>query len=231
MERWVGTSGYSYKEWKGSFYPSDLAASKMLAYYAERLNAVEINATFYRLPKAEVIEQWASQVPDGFRFVIKASRRITHMKRLKDATDETVYLLETIAGLGDKLGAVLFQLPPNLKADRERLAAFLDVLPAGTPAVFEFRHDSWGSDEILGLLREHGAARCVADTDAGDPPPIVATADIGYFRLRREEYTDAQLRAWSEAISAQPWSEAFVFFKHEDDGAGPAMAARLNALT
>lgn len=227
MELHVGTSGYSYKEWKGSFYPEDLAAKDMLSYYGERLNAVEINNTFYRLPKAAVLESWAAQVPGPFRFSIKASRRITHFARLKpEARDPTEYLLATVGALGDRLGVLLFQLPPNLKKDVERLSAFLEVLPGGTPAAFEFRHESWRDEEVHDVLRRAGAALVHADTeDSGADEEVVTTARLGYVRLRRPGYDDEALHRWARRISDAGWERAFVFFKHEDEGAGPRMAA------
>ena len=232
MELHVGTSGYSYKEWKGSFYPEDLSNKDMLSYYGERLNAVEINNTFYRLPKASVLESWAEQVPDGFRFSIKASRRITHFTRLKEgARDPTEYLLSTVATLGDRLGVLLFQLPPNLKKDAERLASFLDVLPDGTRAAFEFRHDTWKDEEVYSLLREREMAFVCADTeDSGDDEPIVPTASWGYLRLRRPTYGDGDLERWAEHVTRQEWERAFVFFKHEDEGAAPRMAAKFEEV-
>ena len=228
MELHVGTSGYSYKEWKGSFYPEDLPAKGMLAYYGERLNGVEINNTFYRLPKPSVLEGWAGQVPDGFRFSIKASRRITHFARLdEEARDPTEYLLSTVATLGDRLGAILFQMPPNLKKDADRLARFLELLPEGTPAAFEFRHESWHDEEVLGHLRGAGAALVCADTDeVEDDEPIRPTAPWGYLRLRRPDYTDDDLRRWADQVHGTGWRRAYVFFKHEDEGAGPRLAAR-----
>lgn len=228
----VGTSGFSYKEWKGSFYPEDLPNAGMLSYYAERLGAVEINNTFYRLPKASVLESWAEQVPDDFRFSIKASRKITHFKRLKpESADETGYLMETVATLGDRLGMVLFQLPPNMKADVDRLRAFLDLVPASVPAAFEFRHDSWKDDAVHEVLRERGVALVCADTeDPEDDEPVVPTADWGYLRLRRPTYDEDDLKRWAETVRAQGWKRAFVFFKHEDEGAGPAMAERFREI-
>ena len=227
MELVVGTSGYSYKEWKGPFYPEDLAAKDMLRYYGERLNGVEINNTFYRMPKASVLEEWASQVPEGFRFSIKASQKITHHKRLKpEAADETGYLVKTVEALGHRLGCLLFQLPPNLKKDAERLEGFLGLLPPAMPVAFEFRHGTWHDEEVFALLRGHGAALCCADTeeDEGDAP-LVSTAGWGYLRLRRPTYEPADLTRWAERVAGQPWERAFVFFKHEDEGAGPKMAA------
>ena len=233
MELYVGTSGYSYKEWKGVFYPEKLSAKKMLEYYGEHLNGVEINNTFYRLPKASVLETWASQVPDDFRFSIKVSRRITHFTRMKEeAREPTEYLLSTVETLGDRLGVLLFQLPPNLKKDAERLSGFLEMLPEGTPAAFEFRHDSWNDDEVFDLLRNRGMALVCADTeDSEGDEPIVETGSWGYLRLRRPGYTADDLRRWSELVSATAWEHAFVFFKHEDEGAGPRMAADFRELS
>lgn len=225
----VGTSGYSYKEWKGPFYPEDLPASGFLRYYAERLDAVEINNTFYRMPKAEVLERWAAEVPDDFTFVLKASQRITHTKRLKDPEDAVPYLWETAQALGPKLGPILFQLPPNARANLERLQAFCAALPQGLRAVFEFRHDSWDDPAVLDVLRAAGAAWCAADVDPEEGaeervPPLHATAPFGYVRLRRAEYDEAALDAWVRRLREQPWDEVFVFFKHEDAGAGPRFA-------
>jgi uncharacterized protein YecE (DUF72 family) len=226
----VGTSGYSYKGWKGVFYPDDLPAREMLRFYAGRLPAVEINNTFYRLPKTALLESWAGQVPEDFRFSIKASQRITHRKRLKDAADETGYLLETTSVLGARLGVILFQLPPYLKVDADRLAEFLTLLPPGTRAAFEFRHPSWENEAVYGLLRERDCALCIADTDGREETPLVRTAGWGYLRLRRPSYDDAELRRWAAAVRSQDWEEAFIFFKHEDEGAGPRMAARFLEL-
>jgi uncharacterized protein YecE (DUF72 family) len=258
MQLYVGTSGFSYKEWRGSFYPADLPAGEMLRYYGERLPAVEINNTFYRLPSEGVLVAWAEQVPAGFRFALKATQRITHLKRLKGAESETEVLLRKASELGQRLGPILFQLPPNLKLDLPRLAAFLQLLPRGAQAAFELRHPSWSEPGVHELLRAHGCALCTADVD--DPPPpkppaarnadhprdaadpvaspdappfsgkaIEATADWGYLRLRRQEYDDNALQAWSDGIAAQPWTAAYVFFKHEDAGAGPRLAARFLA--
>ncbi|HEY6554929.1 MAG TPA: DUF72 domain-containing protein [Vicinamibacteria bacterium] len=231
MQVLVGTSGYSYKEWKGTFYPEDLKAAGMLHYYAERLGTVEINNTFYRMPTDSVLAHWAEQVPEGFTFVLKGSQRITHMKRLKDVADPVDYFFRTAATLGAKLGPVFFQLPPNFKKDVPRLRDFLALLPPDRAVAFEFRHESWFDEEVYAALREKGAALCAADTDeSGDEgAPIVATASWGYLRLRRAEYDDAALRAWIDRVHAQPWERAFVFFKHEDAGKGPAMAARFVA--
>jgi len=230
MNLCVGTSGYSYKEWKGSFYPEDLAAKDMLRYYGERLPAVEINNTFYRMPKTSVLEAWADQVPDTFRFSLKASRRITHMKRLKEAAEETDYLLRTSKALSERLGVILFQLPPYMKKDVERLEGFLDHLTDETRAAFEFRHASWFDDEVFAALRRRNCAICVADTGEESSTPMVSTASWGYLRLRRPEYSDAELAEWGKQVSTQGWSDAFVFFKHEDEGAGPALATKFLEL-
>ncbi len=232
MQLYVGTSGYSYKEWKGSFYPEDLPQGDMFRHYSEHLRAVEINNTFYRLPRAGVLESWSEQVPEGFRFSIKASRKITHFKRLKpEAQDETEYLLETLSTLGERLGTVLFQLPPNMKADVERLAAFLGFVPPGAPAAFEFRHDSWKDEAVHGVLRDRNLALVCADTeDREEDEAIVGTADWGYLRLRRPDYDDADLARWAEHVRGQDWERAFVFFKHEDEGAGPKMAERFGEI-
>ena len=222
---WTGTSGFSYKEWKGSFYPEKLPATKMLAHYSRRLTSVEINNTFYRLPRAEMLEKWAGQVPDDFAFVLKASRRITHMKRLKDADDPLDYLVRTATGaLGDRLGPILFQLPPFLRVDVERLRDFLDIVPRSVRAAFEFRHESWFCDEICKLLTDHGAALVTADTGEGEAA-VVPTAAFGYARLRKPGYDEGELGDWAAALARPEWSDVFVFFKHEDEGAGPRMAA------
>ncbi len=226
MNIFAGTSGYSYKEWKGHFYPDKLPANKMLSFYAERLPAVEINNTFYRLPKPGLLQSWAEQVPAGFRFSIKAARRITHIKRLKDAHEETAYLLDTLKTLKSALGVVLFQLPPFLRADLGLLENFLELLPAGTPAAFEFRHPSWFDHRVKALLKKRNAALCIADTESGNSE-IISTADWGYLRLRRSDYTDEDLEAWAARLGGQDWDRAFVFFKHEDEGAGPRLAGRL----
>jgi uncharacterized protein YecE (DUF72 family) len=228
----AGTSGFSCKEWKGPFYPEDLPDDEMLRYYAERLSTVEINNTFYRMPKRSVLEGWARKVPEDFVFVLKASRKITHYARLKEeAADSVQYLWEVARALGPHLGPVLFQLPPNLAKDVDRLLAFMSMLPEGLRAAFEFRHPSWFDDEVYDALRDGGQTLCLADSDDSDAPTLVPTTSWGYLRLRREEYTDHALRRWYAAIHAQPWNEAFVFFKHEDEGAAPRLALRLLSLS
>lgn len=227
----VGTSGYNYPEWKGAFYPADLPASKMLAYYVARFPTVEINATFYRMPTAKTLAAWRDAAPDGFTYVLKAPQRITHVARLRDMDEPLRYFCETARTLGPRLGPLLFQLPPNFKKAADRLAGVLAALPPGLRAAFEFRHASWFDDEVYGLLGRHNAALCIAETEAG-ATPSVATADWGYLRLRAVEYTDADLLRWIAAIrrTGAAWREAFVFFKHEDAGTGPRLARRLAAL-
>ncbi len=225
----TGTSGYSYKEWKGSFYPEDLAADSMLRYYAERLSAVEINNTFYRMPKAEILSRWAEQVPDRFRFALKASQQITHRQRLKDSAEAVAYFFRIAATLGDRLGPVLFQLPPNFKKDLPRLAAFLEVLPPASRCAFEFRHESWFSDDVFEALKARGCALCWAE-DEELATPFVATTGWGYLRLRRQDYAEQDLAERAATLRAQPWEEAYVFFKHEEGGRGPALADQMSRI-
>ncbi len=230
MNAFVGTSGYAYKEWKGSFYPEKLAAAKMLHYYGEHFNGVEVNNTFYRMPSERVLVKWYDDVPEGFMFVLKASRRITHFKRLKpEAKDELQYLIKTASVLHDKLGPTLFQLPPNLKKDVERLQTFLDLLPSRYGAAFEFRHESWFDDDTYDALRAANASLVVAETDEM-AVPRVATADWGYLRLRKPGYDKAELADWAGWVTDQDWRDSFVFFKHEDTGAGPELAERFREV-
>ena len=230
MNLYVGTSGYSYKEWKGSFYPKDLPDKQMLRFYGERFRTVEINNTFYRMPKAPVLQGWAGEVPADFKFVLKASQRITHMQRLKEADASVSYLLEVAGALKERLGPLLFQLPPNLKKDVPRLRDFLALLPSVRRAAFEFRHQSWFDDEVFGLLRDHQVALCIAEAEDDLVVPFVASADWGFLRLRRPDYNDAELNAWVKRVKEQNWRDAFVFFKHEDEGKGPQMARRFLEL-
>ncbi len=225
----VGTSGYSYKEWKGSFYPEDLPASEMLRYYAERLPAVEINNTFYRMPSAKLLQGWAEQVPDGFAFALKASQRITHRKRLKEAAEEVSYFFRVSETLGERLGPVLFQLPPNLKKDLPRLTDFLALLAPASRAAFEFRHTSWFDEEVYAALKSRGAALCIAENEDLSTP-LEATADWGYLRLRRQDYGEKELHDWAERIRTRPWSETYVFFKHEEEATGPRLAGQLSEI-
>ena len=230
MDLFVGTSGFSYKEWKGSFYPPDLPASEWLRWYAERLPSVEINNTFYRMPKREVLASWAEQVPESFRFVVKASRRITHIKRLKDVESETAFLFDNLSALGSRLGAVLVQLPPNLPKNVERLERFLAAAPREAALAFEFRNPSWHSPEVLDLLRGRDAALAAVDDEEMPDPPLTPTASWGYLRLRRLDYDDAALASWAARVAAMPWNRVFLFFKHEDEGIGPKLAARFLAI-
>ena len=230
MKLWVGTSGYSYKAWLGNFYPERLAAKEMLRFYASRLPAVEINNTFYRLPKESVLQSWAEQVPAEFSFVLKAPQRITHQKRLKDAESEVEYLFRVATVLGSHTGAVLFQLPPYLRKNLPILQNFLAILPADRAVAFEFRHASWFDDEVFGCLREHNRALCMAEMDETESANLISTATWGYVRLRRSEYSHADLMSWKERILAQPWDHAYVFFKHEDEGIGPRLAGEFLTL-
>lgn len=219
----AGASGYAFKEWQGSFYPDKIKAEDMLAWYAARLPTVEINNTFYRMPKPAVLENWAQATPPEFRFAIKASRRITHDARIKaDAADSVAYLYRMLASLPGKLGAVLFQLPPNLKKDLPRLEAFLQMLPEGHRAAFEFRNDSWFDDEVYALLRRSGAALVLSEREDNAPPPLVETAPWGYVRLRLEQYSDHDLEQWAGRIAATSWNETFVYFMHEPTAPGYA---------
>src|SRR5687768_1140147 len=230
MNLYVGTSGYSYKEWKGPFYPEDLSDKQMLHFYGERFRSVEINNTFYRMPKPAMLETWANEVPADFKFVLKAPQQITHIKRLKDVEDAVSYLLRVAEVLNERLGPLLFQLPPHLKKDAVRLREFLALLPPHRRVAVEFRHESWFDDEILALLREHQAALCIAEAEDGVEVPFVSTANWGYLRLRRPDYGDAELKAWVDKVKEQAWSDAFIFFKHEDEGKGPLMAKRFLEL-
>ncbi len=224
---WAGTSGYSFPEWKGNFYPEKLAAKDMLGFYAERFPTVEINNTFHRMPKEAMLQGWAAQVPEGFTFAIKASQRITHIKRLKEVGEPLGYLLRAVAALGPRLGPLLFQLPPTLRKDVPRLRSFFDEMPERRRVAVEFRHASWFDDEVFDVLHGQGAALCVADMGEEPVVPLVATTDWGYLRLRREDCTDEDLREWARRIRAQPWTDAWVFMKHEEGGRGPKLAARL----
>lgn len=231
MNVWVGTSGYNYPEWKGNFYPVDLPGSKMLPYYAERFSTVEINATFYRMPNKKTVDGWAAATPDGFTFVLKAPKRITHDRRLKDVEEPLRYFCETARALGPKRGPFLFQLPPYFKKELQKLKDILGLLPAEFRSAFEFRHLSWFSDDVYDLLRSKNSALCIADTETGTTP-ILATADFGYFRLRDEGYSPEALAKWGETVKASEdsWRDAFVYFKHEESGVGPALAKQFEEI-
>jgi uncharacterized protein YecE (DUF72 family) len=226
---WAGASGYSYPEWKGGFYPAAMAADGMLAFYAGELPAVEINNTFYRNPKREVLANWAAATPEHFRFAIKATRRITHDGRLKAAevAEPLAFLYRSLEALGPKLAAVLFQLPPNLKKDLPRLVDFIALLPPGHRAAFEFRNPTWFDDDVYAALKAAGAALVLSEREDGAPPPLLETAPFGYLRLRLETYSDDALAGWSERVAATAWNEVYAFFMHEPTA--PAYARALMA--
>jgi uncharacterized protein YecE (DUF72 family) len=226
----AGTSGYNYKEWKGGFYPEKLSGKKMLGFYAERFSAVEINSTFRRFPSESTVENWASQVPNTFRFVLKARQSITHFRRLHNAEEQIDDFINLALLLQTRLGPLLFQLPPNFKKELARLEAFLKYVDGRARVVMEFRHESWFCDEVYDCLRAHQAALCVTDEVDLPQAKLVRTADFGYVRLREESYSTRQLNAWIKQIRAVKWPEAYVFFKHEDVGAGPTLAARFLEL-
>jgi uncharacterized protein YecE (DUF72 family) len=224
---WAGASGYSFAEWKGPFYPADLKADDMLAWYSQRLPTVEINNTFYRNPKREVLANWAATTPEHFRFAIKATRRITHFGRLKadEVAEPLQYLYGSLDALGGKLAAVLFQLPPNLKMDLPRLNDFLALLPRDHRAAFEFRHPSWFDDAVYAALKGAGASLCFSEREDNAPPPLVETAPWGYVRLRLEQYSDPDLAAWAERLAATGWRGVYAYFMHEPTA--PAYAQTL----
>jgi uncharacterized protein YecE (DUF72 family) len=225
MNIWVGTSGYNYPEWRGSFYPEKLPAPKMLPYYAERFPTVEINYTFYRAPNEKTLDGWNKVTPERFQLTLKAPKRITHDRRLRDCAEPVRQFLDTASTLGPKLGALLFQLPPNLKKDVALLDAFLDTFPPRVRAAFEFRHESWLDDEVYARLRARNLALCIADSERLSTPAVV-TADYAYFRLRDEGYTSADIQRWADVVRGQTsgCDDVFVYFKHEESGKGPAFA-------
>jgi uncharacterized protein YecE (DUF72 family) len=224
----VGTSGYNYPEWRGTFYPEKLRAAAMLPFYAERFSTVEINATFYRMPKATTLAGWAGATPPTFVFTLKAPQRITHMRRLRDVDELVRLFCDTARTLGPKLGPLLFQLPPNFAKDRDRLADLLVQIPPGLRCAVEFRHPSWFADDVYELLRVRDAALCIADTETGTTPDV-ATASWGYLRLRDADYSDAALEVWARGATRTAWRDTFVYFKHEESAKGPALAARFRA--
>ena len=226
MRLLAGASGYSFKEWKGDFYPADMKPEGMLAFYSARLPTVEINNTFYRMPKTDMLENWARTTPPAFRFAIKASRRITHFAHLKaESADSVAFLYRCLASLGEKRGPVLFQLPPVMKKDAARLRDFLRLLPSNHGAAFEFRHESWFTDDVYALLTEAGAALCLSEREDNAPPPLVATAPWGYVRLRLENYAEADLQRWAQRLAATAWQEVYAYFMHEPTA--PAYAQTL----
>lgn len=232
MKLLAGTSGYSFKEWKGSFYPAELKSDQLLGFYATKFPTLEINNTFYRLPKEHVLLEWASQVPEQFTFALKASQRITHHTRLKvDSEPLVAFLLKNTSVLGGRLGPILFQLPPNLKKDLERLQNFLTYLPGERRYAFEFRHESWFDEDVFSALRDRDVAMCVAER-ADFKCPVVCTASWGYLRLHKLDYDQSALEDWAKLVTNQSWSEAYVYFKH-DEGVGsgpPAVEAFVKAV-
>ena len=227
MKLLAGASGYSFKEWCGDFYPAKFKPEAMLPYYAARLPTVEINNTFYRMPRPEVLASWAECTPQAFKFAIKSSRRITHMARIKPESvgDSVDFLYKNLASLGPKRGPVLFQLPPNLKKDLARLEAFLAMLPKGHCGAFEFRNDEWFSDDVYAALQNAGAALVLSEREDATPPPMVKTAAWGYVRLRLENYSEADLARWAQRLEETGWDEVFVYFMHE-----PTAPAYANSL-
>jgi uncharacterized protein YecE (DUF72 family) len=228
-EYWVGTSGYNYQEWKGSFYPEDLSDKQMLSFYGQHFSSVEINYTFYRMPTNRILANWSAEVPEHFRFTLKAPRRITHDQRLRSVEDTLASFCSIAKTLGPKLGPLLFQLPPYMKKDVELLEVFLHELPPGLKPVVEFRHASWLSDDTYEVLKRFGVALCVADSEERTTPLEVTTA-FGYLRLRRTDYDEAALADWAARAAGAGWNEVFVYFKHEDQGSGPAFAKQFMAL-
>jgi uncharacterized protein YecE (DUF72 family) len=230
MKLWIGTSGFQYAEWKGNFYPEDLSSAKMLPFYAERFSTTEINYTFHRIPAPKTIDNWKAQTPEEFRFALKAPQKITHWSKLRDCVDTLEYFCKVVTGLGERLGPVLFQLPPTFKKDADVLSSFLREFPA-MRAAFEFRHNSWFDDGIFDLLKSRNIALCIADTDTIATPRKI-TSDYGYLRLRREDYQATDIERWAEFARQQEsnWKDAFVYFKHEESGIGPKLAQQMLKL-
>lgn len=223
----IGTSGFQYPEWKGTFYPEDLSTAKMLGFYAERFATTESNYTFRQIPKATTLEKWSAQTPEDFRFSLKAPQRITHFSKLRDCGETLRYFCSVAGALGPKLGPILFQLPPSLQKDLPLLTSFLADLPTGVFAAFEFRHASWFDEEVFGALRTAGAALCLAQSEELETP-IVSTGSFGYLRLRKLEYAPKEIESWARLIREHPeWHEVFVYFKHEEAGTGPVFAQAL----
>jgi len=228
MNKWIGTSGFQYSEWKGTFYPDDLSAAKMLPFYAERLSSTEVNYTFRRIPSPKTMQNWWDATPEHFKFSLKAPQKVTHFAKLRNCADTLRYFFQVISELEAKLGVVLFQLPPAFKKDATLMADFLKEMQPGMRAAFEFRHASWFDEEIYGLLKEKNVALCIADSETLSTP-VVPTADYGYLRLRREDYQTMDVTRWADTIKAQEktWSDAFIYFKHEESGIGPKLAMEL----
>jgi uncharacterized protein YecE (DUF72 family) len=230
MNVYVGTSGFAHKEWKGKFYPEKISPKDMLRFYAGRLKTVEINNTFYHMPNGTVLTSWADQVPSDFVFALKAPQVITHMKRLNHVSSEAGYLFKSLSVLDRKLGPVLFQFPASFHANVPALEAFLDLVPGNAACAFDFRSPTWLEGGVPDLLRKKGCSWCIEDTDENPAQKIISTATWGYLRLRRSDYTDADLSHWAESVLSQKWEKAFVFFKHEDEAKGPELAMRFQEL-
>jgi len=230
MKIHVGTSGFAHKEWKGKFYPEKILPKDMLRYYSGRLNTVEINNTFYHMPKESVLTSWAEQVPDNFVFALKAPQVITHIRQLRNVFEETEYLFNTLSVLDRKLGPLLFQFPKSFRADRPLLENFFPLIPGNTACAFDFRSPTWLEGGIPDLLRDKGYSWCIEDTDENPIEEVISTASWGYLRLRRSDYTNADLSQWVERILSQKWERVFVFFKHEDEAKGPELAMRFQEL-
>jgi len=230
MNLWIGTSGFQYAEWKGTFYPEDLPTAKMLPFYAERFSTTEINYTFHRIPAAKTIDNWRAQTPEKFRFALKAPQKMTHWSKLRDCADTLEYFCKVARRLDERIGPVLFQLPPAFKKDAAVLSSFIREFP-DIRAAFEFRNQSWFDEEVFDLLKSRNIALCIADTDTIATPKKI-TADYGYLRLRREDYTDEDVKHWSDLVRDQSanWKEAFVYFKHEESGIGPRLAKRMTEM-
>lgn len=231
MAHWIGTSGFQYPEWKGTFYPEDLSAAKMLPFYADRFSSTEVNYTFRRIPSEKTIDNWSKQTSAEFRFSLKAPQKVTHFAKLRDCDDTLTYFYKVVSALGQRLGPILFQLPPSLKKDVVLLGDFLRSFPYGMRSAFEFRHASWFDDEVFAQLRTANVALCIAES-ADLVTPSVRTADFGYLRLRREDYVEADVERWATYIREQQgtWRDVFVYFKHEESGVGPKFAAQLLRL-
>ncbi|HAR95606.1 MAG TPA: DUF72 domain-containing protein [Deltaproteobacteria bacterium] len=230
MKIYAGTSGYSYEEWKGIFYPEKISPKEMLHFYSERFETVEINNTFYRMPSKLVLTDWTNQVPDDFIFAFKAPQVITHVKRLRNVVQATGYLLRALSVLAERLGPVLFQFPPSFQADYSALKDFLAILPTTVSFAFEFRNTSWIDSRIIELLGEKRCSLCLTDSGEAPADRIISTTQWGYLRLRRTHYTDDELFHWMKRILSQEWEKAFVFFKHGQGATGPEMAMRFRSL-
>jgi uncharacterized protein YecE (DUF72 family) len=223
MKLFIGASGYSYPKWKGKFYPEKFPENKMFEYYSQNFSSVEINATYYRLPDKKVFESWEQQAPENFKYALKAPQQITHFKRLKDAETELESFINNSKILNKKRGPLLFQLPPNFKKDIDLLKKFIKNIHESF-ITFEFRHSSWNDADVFKVLSEKNFSLCIADTDENLIEEIISTADWGYLRLRKKEYSPKDLAAWKEKFISQNWKEVYIYFKHEDEANGPKFA-------